>query len=615
MAGNIRLFSSQSYRRVLLAFIILFSLVLSSPTPVSRAAPATIIPGVDWRDTSGNLIEAHGAGIIKVGSTYYWFGEDKSDNNGQFKNVNVYSSTDLVTWTFRNRALTRQASGDLGPNRVVERPKVIFNSTTNQYVMYMHIDSANYGEAKVGVATSSVVDGVYTYRGSFQPNGQHSRDMTIFRDNDGSAYLLYSSNNGTQINTPLRTTRLTADYLGVTGGVIHQFTVGDFREAPAVVRVGNTYFMFTSTTSGWDPNPVRYSTATSMAGPWSAWTNLVPSSNTTYRSQSAYVITVQGSSTTSYIYVGDRWQGTSLADSRYVWLPLTLSGTTATMNWYDFWTIDTATGAWAAPPADTGTSYEAEAAANTRNGAAVVQGCSGGSGGQCVGFIGNGSNNWLQINNINVSTAGSRTIRIYYPNADSNYRNASISVNGGSAVTVKFPPTDNVVRSIGITVNLNAGNNTIRFSNSSAYAPDIDRITVPGGGAGTVTVNDNTTGTGNNQYQYTGTWSYGSQSGAYQNDNHWSSSTNANYQVRFNGRQIRLYGARAPNHGIAAVRIDTGTEVNVDFYAATRADNVLLWTSPMLPVGNHTLRVRVTGTRNPSSSGNPITGDRVDITP
>jgi hypothetical protein len=155
--------------------------------------------------------------------------------------------------------------------------------------------------------------------------------------------------------------------------------------------------------------------------------------------------------------------------------------------------------------------------------------------------------------------------------------------------------------------------------------------TLPGGLSGTVrhgtvlretdfnptmiTVNDNTTGTGNNQFQYTGTWSYGSQNGAYQNDNHWSSAVNANYQVRFNGRQIRLYGAKANNHGIAAVRIDNGAEVNVDFYAATRSDNTLLWTSPMLAVGQHTLRVRVTGTRNPSSSGNPITADRVDITP
>jgi GH43 family beta-xylosidase len=156
---------------------------------------------------------------------------------------------------------------------------------------------------------------------------------------------------------------------------------------------------------------------------------------------------------------------------------------------------------------------------------------------------------------------------------------------------------------------------TPNFGVPLALSTQITRPSGETGGTGIVTVNDNTLGTGNNQYQYTGTWSYGNQSNAYQSDNHWSNSVNANYQVRFNGRQIRLYGAKANNHGIAAVSIDGGTEVNVDFYAATRSDNTLLWTSPMLAVGNHTLRVRVTGTRNASSSNTFVTGDRVDITP
>jgi len=31
-----------------------------------------------WLDTKGNLIQAHGGGILKRGDTYYWYGEDKS---------------------------------------------------------------------------------------------------------------------------------------------------------------------------------------------------------------------------------------------------------------------------------------------------------------------------------------------------------------------------------------------------------------------------------------------------------------------------------------------------------------------------------------------------------
>jgi hypothetical protein len=59
--------------------------------------------------------------------------------------------------------LSLQASGDLGPNRVVERPHVMYNDATAKWVMWLHIDSSSYGEAKAGVATSSSICGAYTY--------------------------------------------------------------------------------------------------------------------------------------------------------------------------------------------------------------------------------------------------------------------------------------------------------------------------------------------------------------------------------------------------------------------------------------------------------------------
>lgn len=100
--------------------------------------PHTIRPGAVWRDTAGAVIQAHGAGMIKVGSTYYWFGEDKTDGYA-FQNINCYASTDLIHWTFKGHVLSRQPAGDLGPGSVVERPKVIYNSRTKMYVMYMHL--------------------------------------------------------------------------------------------------------------------------------------------------------------------------------------------------------------------------------------------------------------------------------------------------------------------------------------------------------------------------------------------------------------------------------------------------------------------------------------------
>ena len=86
--------------------------------------------------------------------------------------------------------LSQESSGDLGPNRAVERPKVIHNSKTGNYVLWMHIDDSSYNEAKVGVATGSTVCGQYHYLGSWQPLGYQSRGMTLYQELDGTTYLM-----------------------------------------------------------------------------------------------------------------------------------------------------------------------------------------------------------------------------------------------------------------------------------------------------------------------------------------------------------------------------------------------------------------------------------------
>ena len=131
------------------------------------------------------------------------------------------------------------------------------------------------------------------------------------------------------------------------------------------------------------------------------------------------------------------------------------------------------------------------------------------------------------------------------------------------------------------------------------------------------TVNDNTTGTGLNQFEYqTSAWGYyASEPGAYMMDNHWSGTKNDYYLVDFNGTQVKVYAARAPNHGKAAISIDGGTETTLDLYNSTRQDQYLIWTSPVLPAGSHTLKVRVTGAKNRKSSGVYVPADRVDIYP
>jgi Cellulose binding domain/Carbohydrate binding module (family 35)/PQQ-like domain len=136
--------------------------------------------------------------------------------------------------------------------------------------------------------------------------------------------------------------------------------------------------------------------------------------------------------------------------------------------------------AWALPTTiSSSSSYEAESSANTLAGGAVVAACSGCSGGSKVGYVGDGGT--LQFNGVQATSAGTYTLTIYYIDGDTG-RTAQMSVNGGAATTLTFHGTNdsnwNVVQSLTVPVQLNAGSNTIKFSNASAPAPDFDRITL-----------------------------------------------------------------------------------------------------------------------------------------
>ena len=69
----------------------------------ARPAQNVIEPGAVWPDNRGRHVQAHGGGMTKLGDTWYWFAEDRSQGNDPARRyVGCYSSRDLVRWTFRN---------------------------------------------------------------------------------------------------------------------------------------------------------------------------------------------------------------------------------------------------------------------------------------------------------------------------------------------------------------------------------------------------------------------------------------------------------------------------------------------------------------------------------
>ncbi len=338
MSSKLSHLAAARARTAVLLVVLLASLV--GPAGQAHAAPNTFTLGAVRTDTSGRSLQLHGLGIVKVDNTWFGFGEGKigqNSSNTAFQEIPCYSSTDLAGWTRQGAALSRQGSGDLGPNRIVERPKVIYNAGTRTYVMYLHIDSTSYSDQRVGVATSSTPCGPYNYRGSFQPLGNQSRDIGLFQDTDGSAYLL-SENAGRS----LRIYRLSSDYLSVASSV----AVLPNYESPAVIKANGLYYLLVSHLTGWNTNDNVYATAPSLSGPWSSFRNFAAPGTNTYNSQTANIITVQGSAATTYVYAGDRWNLGNMGDSPLIWLPLTIRGTTVNLGQYPSWNLDAATGTW-----------------------------------------------------------------------------------------------------------------------------------------------------------------------------------------------------------------------------------------------------------------------------
>lgn len=242
--------------------------------------------------------------------------------------VGCYSSKDL--WMWKNEGIVLAAeendeTHDLYKLNILERPKVIYNEKTGKYVMWMHIDDTNYTKASAGVATSDFPTGPFDYLYSKRPHGYDSRDMTLFKDEDGIAYLVYSSED----NSELHIGPLNEEYIDVTQAM-RRVLVGQHREAPALFKHGGTYYMITSGCTGWAPNEARAHAAESILGPWETIGNPCIGGNkvfrdTTFFGQSTFVLPLP-ELPGSFIFMADRWNPADLRDSRYVWLPLRVAG-------------------------------------------------------------------------------------------------------------------------------------------------------------------------------------------------------------------------------------------------------------------------------------------------
>lgn len=352
-------------------------------------------PGTAWYDTEGTLIQAHGGHVQKITvkneesgeleTKWWWVGEDKT--HGYRGGICAYSSDDLYNWKFegiimRNinsreqleteeyfvnlyKGYKKEELDDVyrsinDTTSVIERPKMIYNEKTDKYILWFHADgptetsTANYAAASAGVAISDSPSGPFRfinrYRLNTCPEDQKdmypeskgmARDMNLFMDDDKKAYIIYAS----EENLTLYISKLNDEYTyldkspeeAVYGIDYIRIFPGAQREAPAIFKKDDKYYLITSGCTGWHPNPSRYAVADSILGEWVDKGDPCIDDNkkTTFDSQSTCVFKTDDG---RYIYMGDRWLSEDLPNSKYIWLPIEFDEEgNLSLKWTDEW--------------------------------------------------------------------------------------------------------------------------------------------------------------------------------------------------------------------------------------------------------------------------------------
>ena len=267
---------------------------------------------------------------------------------------------------------------------VTERPKMIYNESTKQFVLIWHADgplynskdlsdwvaggcvgncpASRYSRAMVGIATSDSPFGPFTVQNVTRMNYDatlnanrlgEARDMTVFVDtgvdknNDGAddAYVIYSS----EMNAKLYVSLLDKDYTGLAAEADQadntqfaaRIVTDNSREAPAMFKYGGYYYLITSGTDGWNSTAHIYYRSKNVLSGWEKIGN--PAKNDTgkmFNTQVTYVLPVDAENG-KFIYMADRWNGSNLTDSRTIWLPIQMNtDSTLSVLGEKNWTLD-----------------------------------------------------------------------------------------------------------------------------------------------------------------------------------------------------------------------------------------------------------------------------------
>lgn len=272
-----------------------------------------------WLDEAGYPIQAHGGWILPHEGRYLWYGEDYGAD-GKCRGIHLYSSADLESWQDAGLVFAAEVLKEQGYS-VVERPRVLFDRARGRFVLWMHADDAAYERAELAVAVSSGPAGPFVLERTFRPDGEESRDFTLW-ETDGAFWLISS----TERNETLHIWELDEELLGVKGEG-GRILAGQERESPCAFDAAGAHFLLTSGCTGWRANAALLARSESPLGPWRLLDNpcegrsSVAGAHEIFGGQASCVFLADG----RLVALIDHWAPRNLAASGYSLLELELS--------------------------------------------------------------------------------------------------------------------------------------------------------------------------------------------------------------------------------------------------------------------------------------------------
>eukprot|EP01062_Namystynia_karyoxenos_P029787 TRINITY_DN22323_c0_g1_i1.p1 TRINITY_DN22323_c0_g1~~TRINITY_DN22323_c0_g1_i1.p1 ORF type:complete len:366 (+),score=96.21 TRINITY_DN22323_c0_g1_i1:85-1182(+) len=357
------------------------ALALLGACAAAGAGRVTISNTEPRRDAGGRLMDVHDGNIEQwePGGLYYWYGMGyggcverrglipPEDCPGMYQpfggcgfqknhTVSVYSSPDLVNWTFAGDALPLAAR----PEGIYFRPKVVRHQQRGEWVLWVNYLAEGhpgewplraYPNATYVVAVSSSPVGPFKVVGTAE-GLRHSGggDFSLFVDENATAYIAYDAWSNSHTVT---VERLTPDYrasTGVTSGAVSP----SGNEAPALFERAGWYYLtfgklccFCHQGSG-----VRVFAARSPLGPYSDMginIGRAPGGASVTGAQQNYVARLRAASGGYvYLWTGDRWASAPdhlKGHDLQFWQPLTFNDSVtppaiAPLHWADSVSVD-----------------------------------------------------------------------------------------------------------------------------------------------------------------------------------------------------------------------------------------------------------------------------------